>query len=75
MHTLIKKKIENCVRAEWGYKCHFASYNSSSRGVATSLNNNFEFEVKRVYKDNYIFVTVKIMEKEFLIVSLYGPNL
>ena len=34
--------------------------------------------MKRVYKDitgNYIFVTVKkIMDKEFLIVSLYGPN-
>ena len=33
--------------------------------------------MKRIYKDitgNYIFVTVKIMDKEFLIVSLYGPN-
>ena len=33
--------------------------------------------MKKVYKDisGYdIFVTVKIMDKEFLIVSLYGPN-
>ena len=33
--------------------------------------------MKRVYKDstgNYIFVTVKIMDKGFLIVSLYGLN-
>ena len=77
-NTHFDPKIDNCIRAEWGYKCHFASYNSSSRGVAILFNNNFEFEVKRVYKDitgNYIFVTVKIMDKEFLIVSLYGPNL
>ena len=33
--------------------------------------------MKRVYKDitgNYIFFTVKIMDKKFLIVSLYGPK-
>ena len=33
--------------------------------------------MKRVYKDitgNYIFVTVKMMHKEYLIVSLFGPN-
>ena len=69
--------MENCIRAEWGYKSYFASYNSNSRGVAILFNNNLEFLVKKVYKDilgNYIFVTVTIMDREFLIVSLYGPN-
>ena len=70
-------EMENCIRAEWGYKSYFASYNSNSRGVAILFNNNLEFLVKKVYKDifgNYIFVTVTIMDRDFLIVSLYGPN-
>ena len=75
--THFDPKMENCIRAEWGYKSYFASYNSNSRGVAILFNNNLEFLVKKVYKDilgNYIFVTVTIMDREFLIVSLYGPN-
>ena len=66
-------KMDNCIRAEWGYKSYFASYNSNSRGVAILFNNNLEFLVKKVYKDilgTYIFVTVTIMDREFLIVSL-----
>ena len=75
--THFDPKMENCIRAEWGYKSYFASYNSNSRGVAILFNNNLDFFVKKVYKDmlgNYIFVTVTIMDREFLIVSLYGPN-
>ena len=75
--THFDPKLENCIRAEWGYKCYFASYNSNSRGVAILFNNNLEFSVNKVYKDiagNYIFATVRIMDKEFVIVSLYGPN-
>ena len=54
--THFDPKMENCIRAEWGYKSYFASYNSNSRGVAI------------------LFVTVTIMDSDFLIVSLYGPN-
>ena len=75
--THFDAKMEYCIRAEWGYKSYFASYNSNSRGVAILFNNNLDFFVKKVYKDilgNYIFVTVTIMERDFLIVSLYGPN-
>ena len=75
--THFDPKMENCIRAEWGYKSYFASYNSNSRGVAILFNKNLEFLVKKVYKDilgNYIFATVTIMDREFLIVSLYGPN-
>ena len=45
--------------------------------MAILFNNNFEFSVQKVYKDragNYVFTVVKIMNKDFLIVSLYGPN-
>ena len=75
--THFDPKMENCIRAEWGYKCYFASYNSTSRGVAILFNNNFEFSVQKIYKDsagNYVFTVVKIMDKDFLIISLYGPN-
>ena len=41
--TPFDPNIENWTWAERGYKCHFASYNSSSRGVAMLFNNNFEF--------------------------------
>ena len=71
--THFDPKIESCIRAEWGYKCHFASYNSSSRGAAIVFNNNFDFEVKKVYKDisGYdIFVTVKIMDKELSLIHI-----
>ena len=68
---------EDCIRAEWGYKAFFSSFSSASRGVAILFNNNFEFNVKKVYKEvegNYIFVHVNMMKKDFLIISLYGPN-
>ena len=68
---------EDCIRAEWGYKAFFASYNTASRGVAILFNNNFEFDVKKVYKEvgvNYICVHVNMRKTDFLIISLYGPN-
>ena len=71
--THFDPKMENCIRAE----SYFASCNSNSRGVAILFNNNLEFLVKKVYKDilgNYIFVTVTIMDRDFLIVSLYDPR-
>ena len=49
--THFDTKMENCIRAEWGYKSCFASYNSNSRGVAISFNSNLEFIVKQMYKD------------------------
>ena len=65
--------MENCIRAEWGYKSYFASYNSNSRGVAILFNDNLESLVKKMCKDilgNYIFVTVTIIDRDFLIVCM-----
>lgn len=75
--THFNAKLENYIRAEWGYECYFASYSSNSRGVAILFNNNFEFEVRKVYKDsggNYILLILKMLGKEFLICNIYGPN-
>ena len=49
--THFSGKMESYIRAEWGYNCYFASKNSQSRGVAILFNNNFEFKLKKVYKD------------------------
>ena len=75
--THFDEKIERYVRSEWGYNCYFASCNSQSRGVAILLNNNFEFKVKKVYKDeggNFLFVLLETMDMSLLLVSVYGPN-
>ena len=70
-------KLENDVRSEWGYTCYFASFSFQSRGVAILFNNNFEFNVQKVYKDacgNFMFVSVTTMDKDLLLVNVYGPN-
>ena len=77
--THFDPKSENCIRAEWGYKCYFASYRSNARGVAILFNNNFEFQVVKIFKDiagNYLFILLMsyMMSKHFLIVNIYGPN-
>jgi hypothetical protein len=48
--THFESKLENYVRAEWGYTCYFASFRSNARGVAIMFNNNFEFKVKKSTK-------------------------
>ena len=75
--THFTTKMENYVRSEWGYKCYFASYCSNSRGVAILFNNNFDFEIKKVYKDqggNFMMISLRMLDKDFLLVNLYGPN-
>ena len=75
--THFDRKIENYVRAEWGYTCCFASKNSSSRGVAVLFNNNFEFKVNNTVLDdngNYIIVVMEMFGDRYVLVNVYGPN-
>ena len=65
------------MRSEWGYTCYFASFSSQSRGVAILFNNNFEFKVQKVHKDaggNFTFISLTTMDKDLLLVNVYGPN-
>ena len=48
--THFDKKIDKHVTTEWGYKT-FASYKPNSRGVAVLFNNNFEFKIREVQRD------------------------
>jgi exonuclease III len=75
--THFVKKDEKQIRAEWGYECLFASYSSQSRGVCILFNNNFDFKVKSVERDpngNYLIAVISTMEKQIVLVNLYGPN-
>ena len=33
---------ENMIKAQWGYKAFFSSYQSNARGVSILVNNNFD---------------------------------
>ena len=75
--THLEGKIENYVQSEWGYKCFFASHTSNARGVAVLFNNNFEFRINDIKRDingNFIIISFSTMDKEILLVNLYGPN-
>ena len=75
--THFEKNMEKYISAEWGYQACFSSYTSNSRGVAILFNNNFEFKLKRVIKDdlgNFIIALVEIQNSNFLFVNIYGPN-
>ena len=75
--THFEKNKEKQVRAEWGYECFFASFNSQSRGVAILMNNIFDFKVKDVISDthgNYIILNIRTAEEDITLVNIYGPN-
>ena len=75
--THFDSKLEEYIKAEWGYECYFASNTTNARGVAILFNNNFEFKVKGVERDkggNFIIMHIEAFERELLLVNVYGPN-
>ena len=75
--THFTEREENYIRAQWGYECFFNSYNSQSRGVAILFNNNFEYKLNKLKKDqqgNKIILDINIAGKRVLLVNIYGPN-
>ena len=49
--THFTTKEQNYIRTQWGFECYFSNYSSQSRGVAILFNNNIEFKVLKVTKD------------------------
>ncbi|ESO92980.1 hypothetical protein LOTGIDRAFT_119738 [Lottia gigantea] len=45
------EKDENKIEIKWGFKCISNSFSSNSRGVAILINNNIEFKIKTIKKD------------------------
>ena len=75
--THFKPSLEKQIRAEWGYECCFSSNTSQSRGVAILFNKNFDFKIIQTIKDkdgNFLIVKIETMNKEFILVNVYGPN-
>ena len=75
--THFEKKMEQYIQSEWGYKAYFSSYSSNARGVAILFNNNFEFKVKQIVKDdsgNFLMIRTEIHGNDYLLVNTYGPN-
>ena len=69
--------MESYVKHEWGHMLYLRGKNSNSRGVMVLFNNNFEYEVGRVFRDtdgNYIILEVTIQGKKIILVNIYGPN-
>lgn len=76
--THFNEKEEMLIQSQWGSKVFFNSYKTNSRGVAILLNNNFEYKVHNVYKDdsgNYLILDTTIENMNLLLVNIYGPNL
>lgn len=70
-------KWEKFIRSEWGYDSYIAGYNTNSRGVAILFNNNFDFKVNRIKRDdngNWIAMDIHIKQLEITMLCLYGPN-
>ena len=61
----------------WGNKCFIHGTKTNARGVAILFNNNFEFEITGLSKDddgNFLCLTIKTTSMTFNLVTLYGPN-
>lgn len=68
---------ENYIRAQWGYDCYFSNFSSQSRGVAILFNNNFEFKVHKIEKDNdgnKLILDISIKDLHIILINIYGPN-
>lgn len=75
--THFTPELETCVETQWGYKCVFNSFCSSSRGGAVLFNNNFELQLHKEKKDdegNLLALDLSIDNNRITLVNIYGPN-
>ena len=63
--------------AEWGYKTLFSTYKSNKAGVCILFNNNFDFQIEKVFIDpqgRFIVCDIKANEKILTLGNIYAPN-
>lgn len=75
--THFTDKESKIIRSQWGYEAYFSNYSSQSRGVAILINNNFEFKLHSVEKDNagnLLVVHCAIASIDMSLICVYGPN-
>ena len=67
----------NSWAAEWGCKTIFSCCSSAKAGVAVLFNNNFSFQIHRLFSDHngrFIVCDLKTGEKVITLASIYAPN-
>ena len=66
------------LKKNWNCKFLIAGENKQSLGVMIILNNNFEYKIHNVIKDNggrFIIIDLEITGvARFLMINIYGPN-
>ena len=76
--THFTKNIEKIVRMQWGLEVISSYGTSDSRGVSILFNNNFEYKITEIIRDNYgnyIIPNILIEQKySITLVNIYGPN-
>ena len=75
--THFSDEDEVFIKNLWGGDCYFSSFSSNQRGVAILFNNNFDFKVHKLKRDeggNLLGLDVVIEDKKFTLINLYGPN-
>ena len=75
--THLDPKLDKYITAEWDFTSCFHSNNTRSQGVAIRFNNDFEFKVKGIFRDNggnFLMVHISTMKMDVLLVNIYWPN-
>ena len=63
--------------AEWGYQAIFSNYKSNKAGVCILFNNNFDFQIEKVFIDpqgRFIICDIKTNENCLTLANIYAPN-
>ena len=67
----------NCIYIEFGFRCYFSNFRSSSRGVAFFISNDVDFKLFSKYNDeegNMLILDCSINDKRLTLINIYGPN-
>ena len=62
---------------DFGFTCYFNNNDSRSRGVATFISKNIDFNLSTEYADkggNLLILDCRIDNKSLTLVNIYGPN-
>ena len=63
--------------AEWGYQAIFSNYKSNKAGVCILFNNNFNFQIDKIFidpKGRFIICDIKTNETCLTLANIYAPN-
>ena len=63
--------------AEWDYQAIFSNYKSNKAGVCILFNNNFNFQIDKIFidpKGRFIICDIKTNETCLTLANIYAPN-